>query len=77
MSYFLKAIIYFYRICISPFFGPKCRFLPSCSEYALEAINIHGPIRGFVLSAKRISRCHPWGKHGIDPVPSKFHNESE
>jgi putative membrane protein insertion efficiency factor len=48
-----------------------CRYLPSCSEYAVEAIDVHGPARGVVLAARRIARCTPWGGHGIDPVPDR------
>lgn len=48
-----------------------CRYLPSCSEYAVEAIDCHGPARGTVLAARRIARCTPWGGHGIDPVPDR------
>ena len=48
-----------------------CRFIPSCSEYAIEAIGEHGPFRGTVLSARRLARCTPWGGHGVDPVPDR------
>ncbi|WP_303408615.1 membrane protein insertion efficiency factor YidD [uncultured Duncaniella sp.] len=61
--------IYFYRACISPMLTPSCRFTPTCSEYAIEAINRHGAIKGLWLTVKRISRCHPWGGSGYDPVP--------
>ncbi|MDE7027356.1 membrane protein insertion efficiency factor YidD [Duncaniella freteri] len=61
--------IYFYRACISPMLPPSCRFTPTCSEYAIEAINRHGAIKGLWLTVKRISRCHPWGGSGYDPVP--------
>jgi len=61
--------IYFYRNCISPMKPPTCRFTPTCSEYALEAIKKYGPFKGFYLSFKRIMRCHPWGGQGYDPVP--------
>lgn len=54
---------------ISPLLGPACRFSPSCSEYGMEAIKKHGPFKGFFLALKRISKCHPWGSHGYDPVP--------
>ena len=58
-----------YRVVISPFLGPNCRFYPSCSSYALEAIEQHGLWRGMVLSIKRIGRCHPACEGGVDPVP--------
>ena len=61
--------ILFYRACISPMFPPACRYTPTCSAYALEAIRRHGPVRGLWLAVKRISRCHPWGGSGYDPVP--------
>ena len=48
-----------------------CRFIPSCSEYAVEAIDLHGPARGSALAARRIARCTPWGGHGLDPVPDR------
>ena len=61
--------IRFYRLCISPMFPPACRFTPTCSEYAIEAITRHGALRGSWLAIRRICRCHPWGGSGYDPVP--------
>ncbi|WP_295729972.1 membrane protein insertion efficiency factor YidD [uncultured Muribaculum sp.] len=61
--------ILFYRGAISPHFPPSCRFTPTCSEYAIEAIRRHGPLRGLWLTLRRIVRCHPWGGSGYDPVP--------
>ena len=58
-----------YQILISPLLGPHCRFTPTCSQYAVEAIEKHGPIKGIWLAIKRIARCHPWGGCGHDPVP--------
>ncbi len=58
-----------YQWILSPLLGPKCRFTPTCSNYALEAFTKYGPLKGFWLAVKRISRCHPWGGHGHDPVP--------
>ena len=58
-----------YQIVLSPVLGPACRFYPSCSQYAIEAIERHGVGKGAWLSAKRLSRCHPWHTGGIDPVP--------
>jgi TatD DNase family protein len=61
--------IRFYRACISPLLPPACRYTPTCSAYAMEALRRHGPIRGLWLTAKRIGSCHPWGGSGYDPVP--------
>lgn len=65
----LSAPVYFYRACISPLTPPSCRFTPTCSAYALEALKKHGPLKGSWLTIKRISKCHPWGGSGYDPVP--------
>ena len=62
-------MIRLYQWTISPFLGRNCRFDPSCSEYSLEAFKKYGIIKGFYLTIKRISRCHPWGGHGYDPLP--------
>ena len=59
----------FYRACISPMLPPSCRFTPTCSEYAIEALRKHGPVKGSYLTIRRIMRCHPWGGSGYDPVP--------
>ncbi|MAC03479.1 MAG: membrane protein insertion efficiency factor YidD [Gammaproteobacteria bacterium] len=73
MRNFLKFLliipIKIYQILISPLLGPHCRFTPTCSQYAVEAIEKHGPIKGIWLAIKRIARCHPWGGCGHDPVP--------
>lgn len=61
--------IRFYQQFISPHTPPACRFTPTCSQYAVEALQKHGPIKGLYLSVRRILRCHPWGGHGYDPVP--------
>jgi len=67
---FLALIpIYFYRYCISPLTPASCRFVPTCSEYALTAIQRYGLVKGGWLAIKRISRCHPWHAGGHDPVP--------
>jgi hypothetical protein len=67
--FLLSLPIHFYRLCISPMLPKQCRFTPTCSQYALEALKKHGPIKGLWLTIKRISRCHPWGGSGYDPVP--------
>ncbi|MCD8297960.1 MAG: membrane protein insertion efficiency factor YidD [Prevotella sp.] len=61
--------ILFYRKCISPYLPPSCRFTPTCSEYAIQAIRKHGPFKGLALAVWRILRCNPWGGSGYDPVP--------
>ena len=61
--------IWFYRYFISPLLGPRCRFYPSCSHYAEDAIREHGVIRGSWLAVKRLGKCHPWHEGGCDPVP--------
>jgi putative membrane protein insertion efficiency factor len=61
-----------YKILISPLFAGSCRFLPSCSDYAAEAVTRFGVIRGSLLAARRLSRCHPLGAHGLDPVPGRW-----
>jgi putative membrane protein insertion efficiency factor len=60
-----------YRLTFSPWVGHGCRYQPTCSAYALEALEEHGAVKGSWLAAKRIARCHPWGKSGIDNVPEK------
>ncbi len=73
MKTLLIACVRFYQIAISPWLGRNCRYLPTCSAYTIEAIEMHGAWRGFWLGLKRISRCHPWGDSGYDPVPHKKH----
>jgi len=58
-----------YKLTLSPLIGRQCRFLPTCSEYAAQALILHGPARGSWLAARRLCRCHPWGSAGYDPVP--------
>ena len=58
-----------YQYLISPYTPSSCRFVPTCSEYAVEALKKHGPFKGTLLAAKRVARCHPWGESGHDPVP--------
>jgi uncharacterized protein len=70
MRFILKAFIRTYQLVLSPLWGPRCRFYPSCSQYGLEAVEAHGAFRGTWLTLKRISRCHPWHDGGFDPVPA-------
>ena len=70
MRFVLTVLIRGYQLVISPLLGPRCRFYPSCSHYAMEAIETHGSLRGVWLTIKRISRCHPWHEGGFDPVPA-------
>jgi putative membrane protein insertion efficiency factor len=65
----LSAPIHLYRLAISPLFPNACRYRPTCSAYALEALQRHGPLKGLWLAVRRVLRCHPWGGHGYDPVP--------
>jgi len=69
MTRILLAVVRAYRYALSPMLGQHCRFHPSCSEYAAEAIERHGAARGVWLAMKRIARCHPWHAGGYDPVP--------
>ena len=71
-----RLLIFFiacYRACLSPFMGDNCRFYPSCSCYAQEAIATHGAMKGSYLSLLRVGRCHPWHEGGVDPVPPHSH----
>ena len=70
MAFPFVVLIKFYQYVLSPYLGgSKCRYTPSCSQYTMDAIKKYGPIKGIFLGAKRISRCHPGGGHGYDPVP--------
>jgi putative membrane protein insertion efficiency factor len=62
------ALVRAYQVCISPFLLPCCRFYPSCSEYAIDAVNRYGPMKGSYLALRRLLRCHPWHRGGYDPV---------
>lgn len=73
----LLALIQLYRWVLSPLIGPRCRYQPTCSAYAMEALQRHGFWRGGLLSMKRVARCHPWGGHGYDPVPPAANDETE
>jgi len=67
----LLVPLWIYRNLISPFTPSSCRHIPTCSAYAVEALQKRGPIIGLWLTLKRLARCHPWGTHGYDPVPEK------
>jgi len=73
----MVRLILFYQRWISPLFPPRCRFYPSCSEYALTAIELHGGVKGAVLATKRICRCHPLCEGGYDPVPGSVKDTGE
>ena len=69
MQRLLLLLVRFYQYAISPMLPPRCRYTPTCSQYAVEALQKHGALKGGWLAAKRICRCHPWGGSGHDPVP--------
>jgi hypothetical protein len=71
MKFFLLGLVRLYQWCISPFLGQRCRFHPTCSNYAIEAISAHGTLKGGILAARRLCKCHPWHPGGYDPVPEK------
>ena len=71
MKTLLLALLRAYKLGISPVLGQNCRFYPSCSDYAAEAIREHGAAKGSMLAARRLCKCHPWHPGGLDPVPKK------
>ncbi len=73
----LLSLVWIYRTLISPLLGAHCRFEPTCSEYAQEALRTHGGIKGGWLMLRRIGRCHPWGGSGFDPVPLNLEESDE
>lgn len=72
MKFLLLALLRLYRYLLSPWLGNACRYWPTCSEYAREAIENHGAARGSYLALARLARCHPYGAGGVDPVPARF-----
>jgi len=73
----LIKIVRLYQLAISPVMPPTCRYYPTCSSYAIEALQVHGPVLGAWLTLKRLLRCHPWGGQGFDPVPNKQKGNKE
>jgi len=71
VKYLLIALLRGYRFAISPLYGQVCRYHPSCSTYALEAVTVHGSLRGSWYAVRRLARCHPWAAGGYDPVPPR------
>lgn len=72
MKMILIALIRFYQLTLSAFVGRRCRYLPTCSDYARDAVEKHGAARGSLLAFARVCRCHPWGGSGFDPVPDDY-----
>ena len=69
LAWVLALPVRAYRLVLSPWMGHGCRYLPTCSAYALESLERHGGLKGGYLTVRRLCRCHPWGRHGYDPVP--------
>ena len=69
MSHLMLAVVRGYRYLLSPWWGGQCRYTPTCSEYAMDAIHAHGALRGTWLAMRRVSKCHPWHHGGFDPAP--------
>ena len=74
MRKIIIGLIRFYQYAISPYLPPSCRYTPTCSDYAVEAVGRFGIVRGVWLAIRRVSRCHPWHEGGYDPVPDKPNN---
>ena len=77
IAWILIALVRFYQTAISPLFPSTCRYMPTCSTYMIQALKIHGPVKGLILGLRRFSRCHPWGGSGFDPVPPKEHRHEK
>lgn len=73
----LLGLVWVYRHAVSPLLGVNCRFVPTCSEYAAQALEEYGGVKGGWLAVKRISRCHPWGGSGYDPLPERQHDRDD
>jgi putative membrane protein insertion efficiency factor len=71
LAWVLTRLVRAYQLLVSPLLGPRCRFYPSCSSYALQAVTTHGALRGSWLAARRLLRCHPWNPGGVDHVPPR------
>jgi uncharacterized protein len=76
MRWLLVGLIRIYQLAISPLLGQRCRYYPSCSAYTLEAIQVHGALKGSWLGVRRVARCHPWADGGYDPVPPARKNSA-
>lgn len=74
MSALIRLLIRTYQLFVSPLLGPRCRFYPSCSQYAMEAVRRYGSLRGSIMAVRRLLRCHPWHPGGYDPVPAVTHS---
>jgi putative membrane protein insertion efficiency factor len=72
----VRGVLRAYKLTLSPLIGQRCRFVPTCSEYAAQALISHGPVRGGALAVRRLCRCHPWGGAGYDPPPPRLMCES-
>lgn len=73
MRHLLRALVRAYQFLLSPWIGGACRYWPTCSDYALEALERHGSVAGSWLTLRRLARCHPYGRGGVDPVPEHLH----
>ena len=72
ITHLLIKFIKIYKYLVSPIIGPSCRYLPTCSDYSIEALKTYGFVKGLLLSLKRIMSCHPWGNSGFDPVKKEI-----
>jgi uncharacterized protein len=69
LTYLFVGLVRFYQVALRPWIPSSCRYTPTCSHYAIHALQKHGPFRGFYLAVRRVARCSPWGGHGHDPIP--------